>query len=116
MTQTNKQKIKDAVRMVGHLLETNGTKGWFARDKNGLERDYNDPQACAWCLVGAMAVISEKFGLDKYSLDPVVAKTVGIKKSLKRYQLSSYYPVAKTWDDSDAESRKRIIKALKEIQ
>lgn len=54
-------KIRDALRMIGHLLETNGTTGRKARFTDGSgTMDYEDPKVCKWCLVGATDIVFDK--------------------------------------------------------
>ena len=37
------------------------TKGWFARDKNGLEVGPDSGQAVSFCLIGALTKLEESF-------------------------------------------------------
>lgn len=50
-------KIREALRMMGYLLETNGTTGRKARDAAGISVEHDDKKACSWCLVGATDVV-----------------------------------------------------------
>lgn len=53
-----KPPITEALRMMGHLLETNGTIGGKAILVNGATTwNYRNSQACAWCLVGATDLV-----------------------------------------------------------
>lgn len=60
-------KIRDALRMMGHLLETNGTTGSKARTESGRPIGYDCNNACEWCLVGAIDVVFDTlFGETSY--------------------------------------------------
>jgi hypothetical protein len=56
-------KMEDAIRTVGYLLETNGTTGYFARNSHGYPVGVNDAETCRWCLQGAVEAVALKFGL-----------------------------------------------------
>lgn len=45
--------------MVGHLLEHNGIIGPFYADKNGCDVDFDDPNACRFCMAGAIDKVTQ---------------------------------------------------------
>lgn len=56
------ESIDTAVRMVGYLLEHNGITGPFAADRDGNDVNLDDPQACQFCLAGAIERVSLELG------------------------------------------------------
>jgi len=52
-----KQVIEEAIR----IIETGWTQGWFARDKDGVATEVSSPNACSWCLAGALILATNKF-------------------------------------------------------
>jgi hypothetical protein len=60
------QQVKEAVRMIGHLLETNGTVGASGRNSSGQPIGYGEPKTCKWCLVGATLVVTDKLTTVSY--------------------------------------------------
>lgn len=38
-------------------------QGVFARDRNGVQVKPRDPNACCWCLLGAIAICSNELGI-----------------------------------------------------
>lgn len=53
------KKTREAFRVVGHLLETNGTTKAYARTASGKETYTYNPNACRFCLQGAVDVVSK---------------------------------------------------------
>jgi hypothetical protein len=101
---SKKTTVKEAIRVVGHLLETDGTKNACARSKSGKVVGFDDPIACKFCLSGACYFVDQFiFGKENYSnqLQHQVAKELGVKN------------LVLTWDYSSAAERKQIIKKLK---
>lgn len=58
-----KESIQTAVRMVGYLLEHNGITGPFVADAEGNPVSYEDPNACQWCMAGAIQEVNYRLGL-----------------------------------------------------
>lgn len=44
----------------------NWCQGWFAHDERGQSLDYNDPEACSWCAVGALRREGERWNRGAY--------------------------------------------------
>jgi hypothetical protein len=59
--RTYRQVLVDARTLIGK--HENWTQGAFARDPRGGGVRPKDPGACCWCLLGAVAVSSNPFGL-----------------------------------------------------
>jgi len=97
-------KTKEALRIIGHLLETNGTVGHYARDDNGDCVDYFHEEACKFCLAGASYVVDEKvYGKGEYS--------EALAREVKSYLKVSN--IIQAWDDTTPAGRKKIIQKLK---
>ncbi len=111
MTQTNEQKIKDALRTVGYLLETNGCIGSYAKRHDGAPVGPHHQSACRWCLSGAIHVVAPKFGVDVKD----ILASAHLRCVLIPVYGSSPAAMTRAWD-TKADDRPKIIKALKEIQ
>lgn len=106
--------IKEAVRVVGHLLENNQTSQVFARDAKGkaLISPYS-PEACKFCLSGAVALVSKYvlkdiayYRLEDQPLYTAVQDTLGI---------SRYDFLCQHWDNATKKKRYEMVKALKAV-
>lgn len=101
------KKIREAVRVVGHLLEARGTTEAFARSKNGKPVDVTSPKACKFCLQGAIdAVTHHVLKSDPnydLKLDTAVEDTIGINRS----------QFTMLWDYSDSYFHKFVVETLK---
>lgn len=100
-------KIQEAVRVVGYLLETNGTIDQFARRKDGRAVNVTSPLACRFCLQGAVNVVTNRIlKSDHYydlKLDDAVAAVLGIG----RMEFTVF------WDDANRADKKAIVERLK---
>lgn len=67
----------EAIRMVGHLLEHNGIVGPFYADKDGNSVHGYDPEACKFCLAGAIDKVSETLGVSKTAINTKVCGMLG---------------------------------------
>lgn len=59
-----KKDIRQALRMIGHLLEHHPTTGRPGRYANGQPSSHSskDPKTSCWCLIGAQGVVSLHLG------------------------------------------------------
>lgn len=103
-------KIREALRMMGHLLETNGTVGAKARFTNGKgTMNYADPRVRKWCLVGAVDIV----------FDSLYGKTIyhdSRYESVRDYlELSLHIDLLDAWEPREhgAAARKAIVEKLK---
>jgi hypothetical protein len=98
-----KSEIKEALHVIGQLLETNGTKGALAVDKNNQIVANDHPSACKWCLVGARNLVCSKLlGSDRQSeLRSVLGHYLGTDNLIL------------LWDHSSNNQRKQIVEKLK---
>lgn len=106
MSNLNK-KTREAVRMVGHLLETNGTTQAFARTKSGKETNLFGQSACKFCLDGANSVVANKLGLNSVQLD------LSIHQLLETNDLWLGGCLINSWDEGSRADRKKIVEVLK---
>jgi hypothetical protein len=60
---TEKYTYDTAVRMVGNLLKYHPAVGSYARNKNGDEVSFCDPQASCFCYMGALHLVSLTTGV-----------------------------------------------------
>ena len=95
------EKTKEALRMVGHLLETNGTTGSFATNKYGEPTYSADPNACRWCLVGATWAVEDVLSMGKSPLLFRVQDFLGFDMMVE------------AWDTGSDQDRQDIIERLK---
>ena len=97
-------KTKEALRIIGHLLETNGTIGALAKARPEVEVNYYDKRACKFCLAGATYLVGDRiYGLGQYSSK----LSLEVKSYLKTGNLVA------AWDDATDNGRKKIIQKLK---
>jgi hypothetical protein len=108
-----KTTVREAIRVVGHLLETNGTTNVFARNKRGKETDRFGAKACKFCLVGAADVVAVNvLDVSNSDYDRLEKFTVSVGKVLNRNS-TSYLNLASIWDDASRAERLKIIETLK---
>lgn len=99
---------KEAIRVVGHLLETNSTKGSMARTENGESTFYEDPQASCFCLSGAVLLVEDNIlGCKEFFLYGKVQRMLG--QDPKKEFLSEI------WDNCSNKKRKEIVEKLKSV-
>jgi hypothetical protein len=117
MKKLSKKKIQEAIRVVGHLLETNGTTRVFARNKQGKEVNRFDPKACKFCLAGATDVVAFNFlKLRVTDEDSIETFHNSVDNVLKRtfFANPDRYPGPICyWDGSDKKGREQIAMALR---
>jgi hypothetical protein len=94
---------KTALNMAGHLLEHHPTTGTLARDLSGYAVKENSPDACEWCLSGALQVVANSLKLDDVKFFSRAYKILGL----------NWGNAVHKWDSSES-NRGRIVKALKE--
>ena len=94
------EKTKDAIRMVGYLLETNATDHAWARNRNGIAVSARSRSARKWCLHGAAQVVGS-----------------ALKLALLNHDVSVYLEMSNltTWDNKSPNQRWSIIQKLKSI-
>jgi hypothetical protein len=96
------QKVIDAVRVVGHLLETNGTTGEFAKNKQNEGTNWHDPKACRWCLMGAIYAVGPALKVDTWKIESEVRTLIPYNESTVSF-----------WDGTTNLGRKELIHELK---
>lgn len=74
-----KHTINDGLRMIGQLLRHHPAVGFFAYDGKGYRRSCYDKKACSFCLVGAIDIVSEKLGLNRYKVSDRITRLVKTK-------------------------------------
>jgi hypothetical protein len=82
-----KDDIKQALRMIGHLLEHHPTTGAYSRDRKGREiheeTAYASSQASCWCIIGAQDTVSYRLGFMDHNRDTelmsALYKTLGLR-------------------------------------
>lgn len=102
--------IETAVRMVGHLLEHNGTRGEstpFVANKDGHTVAYDDPSACQWCLCGAYRAVVDVL-MPYY--DRQLRET--IERLLESAGLLHELSLVRSWDGQTDQRRSEICKLL----
>jgi hypothetical protein len=65
-------KIKEAVNMIGHLLEHHPTTGTAARNQEGIDVSSTSKYACQWCVIGAMTAVATALKVSRSELDSAV--------------------------------------------
>lgn len=115
MQKLSKKKIREAIRVVGHLLETNGTTKVWARDKRGREIQVLDPKACKFCLVDATDLVANHVLKDTgYHLGRFQNEVDNVIKLVCSTDSPyGYVGMIFSWDDYGRAHRKKIIQALK---
>lgn len=106
--------IKEAVRVVGYLLENNQTSQAFARDSEGKSLSNPlSPDACQFCLSGAVALVSWHIlkdspycRLENCPLYTAVQDALGIPR---------YDFLCEHWDDAIKKKRYEMVKTLKAV-
>lgn len=66
--KTSNKAIREAVRVIGYLLETNGTTKESGRTATGRGVSWDDPKACKFCAVGAICLVAKKMNVHEQSL------------------------------------------------
>jgi hypothetical protein len=108
-----KTTVREAIRVVGHLLETNGTTQVFARNKRGRPVEIFNPKACKFCLSGAADLVAVNvLGIDKDDFDRLVEfeDKVGALVTAGSDRVCGHISM---WDEADKTERKKIIAKLK---
>jgi hypothetical protein len=100
-------KTRDKIRAIGYLLETNGTHHTWAQMANGEPTNSGDPQACRWCLDGAIAAFgcAEDWSLSSTEVLREVAHVLGVEA----------YGVIGAWDGTTDVGREQIVRKLKNV-
>ncbi len=100
------KRTREAVRTIGYLLETNGTTKAWARNKYGSGTSSTDPNACQWCLDGAITVVAhDGFKVKYWDLTHAVEEVLGLEEGVSC--------TIGAWDGSTKAKRKAMIKKLK---
>lgn len=62
---TRNSSFKTTLTRTAEILKTpeQWTQGVFARTPEGEPVKPKDPRACSWCLLGALAMVSNEFGI-----------------------------------------------------
>ncbi len=106
-----KTTIREAIRVVGHLLETNGTTNVFARNRKGKRISRYSPNACKFCLSGACDVVAVNvLGIDTEDVDKLCDFEDKVAYLVMGGGFGDHIPI---WDTADKETRKQIIETLK---
>lgn len=105
MKKLSKKKIREAIHVVGHLLETNGTKYCFARDEMGESISPLDTKACSFCLSGAVRLVNN------YLLRTSEFTMSQLYKEIQSV-LDTAQPLSDVWDRAGVRQTK-IVRALK---
>lgn len=105
-----KETVQSAIRMAGHLLETNRCWGREATNREGYNERFDSSYACRWCLTGALNVVSRKLGVD----DVAVFNAVAAMFPVHSYTHLHRYWDAMVWSQLPGEGTTAIIKKLKE--
>lgn len=92
--------FREATKVVGYLLETNGTTGSMAECKNGWRTYTDDPKACKFCLLGAVTLVGRKFLFDEEIFYQYVKSFLGVDD------------LVNTWEGPGC-SRETVVKKLK---
>jgi hypothetical protein len=104
-----KPEIKEALNVMGCLLEHNGNIGAAAVSKSGREVWPCDATlACSWCLVGAKMLVGKCLLGDYYSKDLS-------KAARKLLTVPKGKPLEWIWEGpgSSDKTRKQIVEKLK---
>lgn len=66
MKKNDLRKIEKVINLTKEILNKGWTKGAWARDKRGNAVDSDSPNACSWCLLGAIILAEETVRLGAY--------------------------------------------------
>jgi hypothetical protein len=94
-------KIVDAIRTVGHLLEHHPTTGQIARDGEGNFVHELDVKASCWCYVGAECVVGKALGVEFVQLFRACDEVTGISNG-------------DDWDNLSDKERLAVAKKLQQ--
>jgi hypothetical protein len=95
--------VKDAVRMVGYLLETNSCTNAYAKARNGRRVDSLSTVACKWCLYGAVEVVARTLNLQFTTVQSSVSNRLapnnftGGLDLIHQWEGSDYYINRQDW-------------------
>lgn len=117
MPNMKKPTVKEAIRVVGHLLETNGTTKVFARNSKGKQVETHSPKACKFCLSGACDLVAVNvLGIAKDDYDSLCDFENRVSGLIeKKFRLSSESSYIKLWDTANFTQREAIIETLKNV-
>lgn len=100
-------KTKEAIRVVGYLLETNSTYATYARTKSDNVVRLDSPQACKFCLAGATYLV------DRNIYQPKCGKLLPTDLYGKVASYLAAPSLVGFWDSSSKEARREIVQKLK---
>jgi hypothetical protein len=108
----SKITTKEAIRMVGHLLEMGSTTHNYATDESGSQVGVFDPEACRFCLSGALRLV-DKMVLGNHPHN--YPTNGGIYAETQSIIGCGNAALCQVWDSSTDEQRKQIIEKLKNV-
>lgn len=114
MKMSKKTTVKEAIRVVGHLLETNGTTKVFARNRKGKPVETHSPKACKFCLSGACDVVAVNvLGIAKDDFVSLCDFEDHVSCLVeKKFGFCGHISF---WDNASQTRRKAFIEALKNV-
>lgn len=97
----------EALRVAGHLLERSSCAGAWAVDLSGETCNACDPEACLWCLEGALQVVGARLtGRGARELELAGRVCLG-------FDPDDVGALIRAWDDEGPHERDAIITKLK---
>lgn len=107
-------EIREKVRAVGELLKypARRTTGTYARNESGYATAPTDPEACEWCLDGAVAKVTSAPGrcLPHGALYSEVHRAVG--QVIGKMDWNG----VEDWDNPGPERRQEIVDLLLAVE
>jgi hypothetical protein len=101
-------QVREALHVVGYLLETNATSHREARTIGGEAVAFNHRDACKWCLSGALNVVSKHLKVDDVKVFIAAAKHLSTTNC-------KYTRLSTMWDFALDSTRKEIVQKLKDV-
>jgi len=100
-------KTKEAIRVVGHLLETNSTSGAYAKTARGQTVAMDNTKACKFCLAGAAYLV------DSNIYQPKCYKTFPPELYSEIATYLGVESLVELWDNNTLDGRKAVVQKLK---
>jgi hypothetical protein len=106
---------RDALRTVGFLLwpECRRIRAKPAADLLGVWVRYSAPEACAWCLAGAINLVSDHLPVHACRLAQLTLLTNGVLECF--FTGTPMEMLIKWWDKVEVQTQSRLLRRLQKL-